>query len=66
MRKISHPNIVNVYDIYEDSKKYYIVMEICEGGELFEAISEQGAFGEDDCLNIMKQLLNKTQETKQV
>ena len=57
MRKISHPNIVNVYDIYEDSKKYYIVMEICEGGELFEAISEQGAFGEDDCLNIMKQLL---------
>jgi calcium-dependent protein kinase len=57
MRKISHPNIVNIYDIYEDSKKYYIVMEICEGGELFEAISEQGAFGEDDCLNIMKQVL---------
>ena len=57
MRKISHPNIVNIFDIYEDSKKYYIVMEICEGGELFEAISEQGAFTEVDCALIMKQVL---------
>ena len=36
LRKISHPNIVNIFEIYEDSKKYYIMMEICEGGELFE------------------------------
>ena len=57
MRKISHPNIVNIFDIYEDSKKYYIVMEVCEGGELFEAISEQGAFTEEDCAHIMKQVL---------
>ena len=59
MRKISHPNIVNIFDIYEDSKKYYIMMEICEGGELFEAISEQGgAFGEEDCAYIMRQILS--------
>ena len=32
-------------------------MEICEGGELFEAISEQGAFTEVDCALIMKQVL---------
>ena len=57
MRKISHPNIVNIFDIYEDSKKYYIVMECCEGGELFEAISEGGAFTEEDCAHIMKQVL---------
>ena len=57
MRKISHPNVVNIFDIYEDSKKYYIVMEICEGGELFEAISEGGAFSEEDCAHIMKQVL---------
>ena len=58
MRKISHPNIVNIFDIYEDSKKYYIMMEICEGGELFEAISEQGAFSEVDCAHIMRQVLS--------
>ena len=58
MRKISHPNIVNIFDIFEDSKKYYIMMEICEGGELFEAISEQGAFTEEDCAHIMRQILS--------
>ena len=58
MRKLNHPNIVNVFDIFEDSKKYYIVMEMCEGGELFEAISEQGAFTEEDCAHIMKQVLS--------
>ncbi len=58
LRKISHPNIVNIFEIYEDSKKYYIMMEICEGGELFEAISEQGSFSEADCANIMKSLLS--------
>ena len=57
LRKISHPNIVNIFEIYEDSKKYYIMMEICEGGELFEAISTQGSFSEADCANIMKSLL---------
>ena len=58
IRKISHPNIVNVFEIYEDSKKFYIMMEICEGGELFEAITEQGSFSEADVANIMKQLLS--------
>ena len=58
MRKISHPNIVNIFDIFEDSKKYYIMMEICEGGELFEAISGQGAFTEEDCAHIMRQVLS--------
>ena len=58
MRKISHPHIVNIFDIYEDTKKYYIMMELFEGGELFEAISEQGTFTEEDCAHIMKQLLS--------
>ena len=57
MRKISHPHIVNIFDIYEDTKKYYIMMELFEGGELFEAISEQGTFTEEDVAHIMKQIL---------
>ena len=58
MRKISHPHIVNIFDIYEDSKKYYIMMELFDGGELFEAISGQGNFTEKDCAYIMKQILS--------
>ena len=33
-------------------------MELFEGGELFEAISEQGAFTEEDCAHIMRQVLS--------
>jgi len=28
LRKISHPYIVNIYEIFQDSKKYYIMYEI--------------------------------------
>ena len=58
LRKISHPHVVNIFDIYEDTKKYYIMMELFEGGELFEAIAQQGTFSEFDCAHIMKQILS--------
>ena len=35
LRKISHPNITNIFEIFADSKKYYVIMEYLEGGELF-------------------------------
>ena len=46
LRKISHPNIVNIFEIFEDKKKYYIMSEFCDGGELLTAISEKGNFNE--------------------
>ncbi len=58
LRKISHPNISNVYEIYEDSRKYYIMMEFLEGGELFEAITNIGSFSEQNAAGVMKQLLS--------
>ena len=58
LRKISHPNIANVFEIFEDMRKYYIMMEYLEGGELFEVIINQGFFSELDAAIIMKQLLS--------
>ena len=58
LRKISHPNIANIYEIYEDSRKYYIMMEFLEGGELFEAITSAGSFNELSAMKVMKQLLD--------
>ena len=34
MKLISHPNIVTIFDTYENDKYYYIVMELMNGGEL--------------------------------
>ena len=57
LRKISHPNIVNIFEIFEDKTKYYIMSEFCEGGELFTAIAEKGYFNEFEASRIIKQIL---------
>ena len=38
LRKTSHPNIIKVYDIKEDSSNFYFIMEYCKYGELFQQI----------------------------
>ena len=57
LRKISHPHIVNLFEIFEDKNKYYIINELCDGGELFSAISDRGYFTEFEASRIIKQLL---------
>ena len=40
---LSHPNIVNVYDVGEDGKVHYIVMEYVDGQNLKEIIQDEGS-----------------------
>ena len=58
LKKISHPNITKIFEIFADSKKYYIIMEFLEGGELFEAITNIGSFTEASASKVMKQILS--------
>ncbi|CAA3015383.1 calcium-dependent kinase 32-like, partial [Olea europaea subsp. europaea] len=41
-----HPNIVSIKDTYEDDNAVHIVMELCEGGELFDRIVSRGHYTE--------------------
>ena len=36
--KMDHPNIVKIFEFYNGEKEYYLIMEYCEGGELFDKI----------------------------
>lgn len=36
MRKLDHPNIIKLLDVMESDTELNIVMELCEGGELFD------------------------------
>ena len=36
LKRIDHPNILKLYEFYEDDKRYYLVSELCTGGELFD------------------------------
>lgn len=41
LRNLQHDHIVRIFDFYQDSRKYYLVLEICVGGELFDRIVEK-------------------------
>eukprot|EP00578_Thalassiosira_sp_NH16_P010198 CAMPEP_0181125046 /NCGR_PEP_ID=MMETSP1071-20121207/26828_1 /TAXON_ID=35127 /ORGANISM="Thalassiosira sp., Strain NH16" /LENGTH=450 /DNA_ID=CAMNT_0023210437 /DNA_START=30 /DNA_END=1382 /DNA_ORIENTATION=- len=45
LRQLRHPNIINMYDAFEDEFEVHIVTEICRGGELFDMIVEKAKFG---------------------
>ncbi|KAJ6733072.1 CALCIUM-DEPENDENT PROTEIN KINASE (CDPK) FAMILY PROTEIN-RELATED [Salix koriyanagi] len=54
-----HNNLVRFYDAYEDHDNVYIVMELCEGGELLDRILARGGkYTEDDAKAVMIQILN--------
>ena len=37
-----HPNIITLYDVFENEKFIYIIMEYCPGGDLFSYIEKRG------------------------
>ncbi|KAH7575198.1 hypothetical protein JRO89_XS02G0061400 [Xanthoceras sorbifolium] len=54
-----HNNLVQFYDAFEDHDNVYIVMELCEGGELLDRIlSRGGKYSEDDAKAVLVQILN--------
>ncbi|KAJ7946031.1 CDPK-related kinase [Quillaja saponaria] len=54
-----HNNLVQFYDAFEDHDNVYIVMELCEGGELLDRIlSRGGKYSEDEAKDVMVQILN--------
>ena len=53
---LSHPNIVEMYDVGEDDGQYYIVMEYVEGKTLKQLIKKRGALTVSEVVDIMLQL----------
>ncbi|CAA0832779.1 CDPK-related kinase 5 [Striga hermonthica] len=54
-----HNNLIQFYDAFEDHDNVYIVMELCEGGELLDRIlSRGGKYAENDAKTVMIQILN--------
>ncbi len=53
---LSHPNIVNIYDVGREGNIHYIVMELIEGKTLSEYIKEQGAMSYPKVIALSKQI----------
>ncbi|CAI9295586.1 unnamed protein product [Lactuca saligna] len=54
-----HQHMVQFHDAFEDDQNVYIVMELCEGGELLDRIlSRGGRYTENDAKSIVVQILS--------
>jgi len=57
MKMMDHPNIVKLYETFEDHRNIYLVLELCNGGELFDKIIECGHFTETQAAILMQQII---------
>lgn len=53
--KLSHPNIVDVYDVDQDCGHWFIVMELIEGMTLKQYIQSRGRLNSTECIGISMQ-----------
>ena len=57
-RVSNHPAIVRLYESLEDTSNLYLAMELCRGGELFDAIISRGSYTERDAAAVMKRIVS--------
>jgi len=55
---LSHPNIVEIFDVGEENGKHYIVMEYVRGKTLKQLIQQRGAMEKQEAVLIMEQLVS--------
>ena len=56
--KFNHINIINVFELIEDKENFYIIMEFCKKGELFDYIVDKKRLSEDEASIFFYQLIN--------
>ena len=59
---LTHPNIVEMYDVGEDNGIYYIIMEYIEGKTLKQLIKKRGALTLSEAIDIMLQITDGISE----
>ncbi len=52
LSQLDHPNILKVFEYYQDSQNYYVITELCQGGELYEQIYQLNHFSEKEASSI--------------
>jgi serine/threonine protein kinase len=58
LQSLKHPNIIEFYDFFEETKVFVIIMEYLDGGELFHRISKKLYYNEENARNVVRELLH--------
>jgi serine/threonine protein kinase len=52
LQRVNHPNVIGLKEIFDSSKKLYLVMDLVTGGELFDRIVAKGHYSERDAADL--------------
>src|SRR5205085_1216835 len=58
LRKVRHPNIIQMSEIYETDEYLFLVMELVTGGELFDKIIEKGCYTEKEAAVLVQKIVS--------
>lgn len=56
MNKIRHENVVQLVEVFDTGKTFYMVLEMCSGGELFDRIEQKDHYSEDEARAVVLQV----------
>ncbi|XP_008557009.1 uncharacterized protein LOC103577913 [Microplitis demolitor] len=56
MSSVQHPNIIHIYEVFENREKMVLVMEYAAGGELYDYLSERKVLSEEEARRIFRQI----------
>ena len=57
LRNLDHPAIMKLYEVYETMLGIFLIMELLEGGELFEHLKRKKTFTERDCAFMLTRIM---------
>jgi len=57
LSQLDHPNIVKILEAFEDDKCITLVMEICNGGELFDNLIAEQTYTQQRAAGLFKQMV---------
>ena len=61
LKEIKHPNIIRLYDVFQEKEFYYLVTEKMMGGELFDRIVQKSYYNEKEARDVAKILFQAMQ-----
>jgi len=58
LKKVNHPNIIALKELFDTPDKLFLVMELVTGGELFDKIVEKGSYSEKEASELVRKIVS--------
>ncbi|TPP57984.1 Serine/threonine kinase SAD-1 [Fasciola gigantica] len=58
MKLIEHPHVLGLYDVYENRRHLYLILEHVSGGELFDYLVRKGRLSPKEARRFFKQIIS--------